>query len=55
MHISFKENAWNLETLTYAYSYRFEDLGAPLLVIADSVSTDGRSVVRYGDYLEVVL
>ena len=33
----------------------FEDLGAPLLVIADHLSTDNRSVVRYGDYLEVVL
>lgn len=33
----------------------FEDLGAPLLVIADKLETDGRGVVRYGNYLEVVL
>lgn len=33
----------------------FEDLGAPLLVIADQLTTDERGVVRYGDYLEVVL
>ena len=103
MNILFKENSWNQDSLTYAYSYRFEatpvfvqkadcientknedavygydnislltketfgpgtklttrcafeDLGAPLLVIADHLSTDDRSVVRYGDYLEVVL
>lgn len=33
----------------------FEDLGAPLIVIADKLYTDSRGVVRYGDYLEVVL
>ena len=33
----------------------FEDLGAPLLVIAKELSTDSRGVIRYGDYLEVVL
>lgn len=103
MNLSFKENSWEPDSLTYAYSYRFEetpvfvqkadcientknedavygydnislltkekfgpgtklttrcafeDLGAPLLVIADQLSTDDRSVVRYGDYLEVVL
>lgn len=33
----------------------FEDLGAPLLVIADQLSTDERGIVRYGDYVEVVL
>lgn len=103
MKFEFAKNSWNLETLTYAYSYRFEetpvfvqnedcientknegavygydnislltkqpygpgvklttrcafeDLGAPLLVIADQLSTDARGVVRYGNYLEVVL
>ena len=103
MNISFKENSWNQDAMTYAYSYRFEetpvfvqkkecienskndnavygydnislltkqqygpgiklttrcafeDLGAPLLVIAEQLSTDHRSVTRYGDYLEVVL
>ena len=33
----------------------FEELGAPLIVITDKLYTDERSVVRYGDYLEVVL
>lgn len=33
----------------------FEDLGAPLIVIADKLYTDERGVERYGDYLEVVL
>ena len=33
----------------------FEDLGAPLLVITDKLHTDSRGIVRYGDYLEVVL
>ena len=33
----------------------FEELGAPLIVIADKLYTDERSVMRYGDYLEVVL
>ena len=33
----------------------FEDLGAPLIVLADSVARDSRGVCRYGDYLEVVL
>lgn len=33
----------------------FEELGAPLIVIADKLYTDSRSVIRYGDYLEVVL
>jgi hypothetical protein len=103
MKTIFTKNNWNLEELTYAYSYRFEetpafiqkedcventknpdavygfdnisllsrkkfgpgtklstrcafeDLGAPLLVIADKLETDPRGVVRYGDYLEVVL
>ena len=103
MKITFAENSWNQEQLTYAYSYRFqetpkfvqkkdciensknpgavygydnislltretygpgtklstrcafEDLGAPLLVITDQLTTDDRSVVRYGNYLEVVL
>ena len=103
MKTTFAKNTWNLDNLTYAYSYRFEetpefvqkedcventknetavygfdnislltrekfgpgtklstrcafeDLGAPLLVIADRLETDSRGVVRYGDYLEVVL
>lgn len=103
MKITFAENSWNQDQLTYAYSYRFqetpqfiqkkdciensknpgavygydnislltretygpgtklstrcafEDLGAPLLVITDQLTTDDRSVVRYGNYLEVVL
>lgn len=102
-NILFKEHSWEQDSLTYAYSFRFEetpvfvqkadcientknedavygydnislltkekfgpgtklttrcafeDLGAPLLVIADQLSTDDRSVARYGDYLEVVL
>lgn len=33
----------------------FEDLGAPLLVLAPSLSRDPRGVLRYGDYIEVVL
>lgn len=33
----------------------FEDLGAPLIVLADSMTRDPRGVCRYGDYLEVVL
>ena len=33
----------------------FENLGAPLIVIADKLETDTRGVVRYGEYLEVVL
>jgi len=33
----------------------FEGDGAPLIVIADKLYTDPRGVVRYGDYLEVVL
>ena len=33
----------------------FEDLGAPLIVLADSMARDSRGVCRYGDYLEVVL
>lgn len=33
----------------------FEGDGAPLIVIADKMFTDERGVVRYGDYLEVVL
>ena len=100
---TFAKNTWNLDNLTYAYSYRFEetpefiqkddcventknetavygfdnislltrekfgpgtkiytrcafeDLGAPLIVIADKIENDSRDVVRYGDYLEVVL
>lgn len=103
MNITFANNTWNLDHLTYAYSYRFEetpafiqkedcienkqnpdavygfdnislltkvsfsdsvrlrtrcafeDLGAPLLVIADKLETDQRGIQRYGDYLEVVL
>ena len=100
---TFAKNTWNLDNLTYAYSYRFEetpkfiqkddcventknetavygfdnislltrekfgpgtkistrcafeDLGAPLIVIAEKLENDSRDVVRYGDYLEVVL
>lgn len=33
----------------------FEDLGAPLLVLAPWTETDPRGVTRYGDYIEVVL
>ena len=33
----------------------FEDLGAPLIVLADALHTDSRGVSRYGDYIEVVL
>ena len=33
----------------------FEDLSAPLLVNADQLSTGKRGIVRYGDYVEVVL
>ena len=33
----------------------FENLGAPLIVIADEMYTDKRGVLRYGDYLEIVL
>ena len=33
----------------------FENLGAPLIVIADKMYTDKRGVLRYGDYLEIVL
>lgn len=33
----------------------FEDLGAPLIVLADSMTRGPRGVCRYGDYLEVVL
>ena len=33
----------------------FEDLGAPLIVIADKLETDERGIQRYGNYLEVVL
>ncbi len=103
MIINFSKNAWDTKDITYAYSYRFEeiptfvqkencienrrnsdaiygfdnislltkeqygplthisthcafeDLGAPLIVIADKLYTDSRGVVRYGDYLEIVL
>ena len=33
----------------------FEDLGAPLLVLAPWMERDSRGVNRYGDYIEVVL
>ena len=33
----------------------FEDDGAPLIVLAESMSPDGRGVLRYGNYFEVVL
>ena len=33
----------------------FEDLGAPLLVLAPWVEADARGVTRYGDYIEIVL
>ena len=33
----------------------FEGEGAPLIVIADKMFVDPRGVVRYGDYIEVVL
>lgn len=33
----------------------FEDLGAPLLVLAPRMEKDPRGVSRYGDYIEVVL
>lgn len=103
MKYIFSKDSWNLDELTYAYSFRFdetplfiqkdtcientknedavygydnislltkksyhspvtirtncafEDLGAPLLVIANAISTDERGITRYGDYLEVVL
>ena len=103
MKIDFSNNTWNDTSLTYAYSYRFEetprfiqkencienaqnpeavygfdnislltkekyhgpvtlrtrcafeDLGAPLLVIAEQMEADSRGVFRYGNYLEVVL
>lgn len=103
MNINFARNAWNMDDITYAYSYRFEDVpeftqfedhvenradpngpggyeyisvmsrkqygpgtritthcsfeddGAPLIVLADKMYTDPRGVVRYGEYMEVVL
>ncbi len=103
MNINFARNAWNTDDITYAYSYRFEDVpeftqfedhvenradpngsggyeyisvmsrkqygsgtritthcsfeddGAPLIVLADKMYTDPRGVVRYGEYMEVVL
>ena len=33
----------------------FEKLGAPLIVIADKIYTDKNGVLRYGDYIEIVL
>ena len=33
----------------------FQDLGAPLLVIAPWMEADARGIMRYGDYIEVVL
>lgn len=33
----------------------FEDLGAPLIVIADRLTPDSRGVLRYGNYWEIVL
>lgn len=33
----------------------FEGEGAPLIVIADKMFVDPRGIVRYGDYIEVVL
>lgn len=33
----------------------FEELGAPLLVLAPWMEEDSRGVYRYGDYIEVVL
>ena len=33
----------------------FQDLGAPLLVLAPWMEADSRGVNRYGDYIEVVL
>lgn len=41
--------------ITISTRCAFEDLGAPLLVIADGLTVDGRGVSRYGDYIEVVL
>lgn len=103
MYYSFSKDSWDLDNLTYAYSYRFEetphfmqkdthiensknehaiygydnislltkqsytspvtirtrcafeDLGAPLIVIAKNLDTDAREITRYGEYLEVVL
>lgn len=33
----------------------FAHYGAPLIVLADSLDTDARGVLRYGNYLEIVL
>lgn len=33
----------------------FEDLGAPLIVIADKLDTDERGILRFGNYFEIVL
>lgn len=103
MQINFSKDAWSMEGLVPAYTYRFEEtpvfvqeedcirnsqnkefsqgydnvtlmsdrdwgpgtrittrcafehFGAPLFVIAEKLHTDSRGVLRYGDYLEVVL
>ena len=41
--------------VTLSVTCEFEDLGAPLLVIAPNMEQDRRGVWRYGEYLEVVL
>ena len=33
----------------------FEDMGAPLIVIADALYEDSHAVMKYGNYIEVVL
>lgn len=103
MIINFARNGWTTDEITYAYSYRFDDVpqftqfddhvenkvdpngpagyeyisvmsrkqygpgtrvttrcsfegdGAPLIVLADKMYTDPRGVVRYGEYMEIVL
>ena len=55
------ENVTVLTKKQYAHKTRittrcaFEGLGAPLITIADKMFTDPRGVVRYGEYIEVVL
>lgn len=55
------ENIAVLSKKQYAHKTRistkcaFEGLGAPLITIADKLFTDPRGVLRYGDYLEIVI
>ena len=44
-----------LPNTTISTRCSFEGEGAPLIVIADKLFVDQRGVVRYGDYIEVVL